>query len=107
MATTRTNNVPRFTIDACDLTPREREQFDYLDWTAIDAGEESATFFRYKRQLYDLGEFTANMRATGGMTWLPPVDGWDGYAADSYFSAIVVRYVGDDWDSVIVGQVFS
>lgn len=53
--TIRTNNVPRPTIDAYELTDNERKEFDYLKWDKIDAGEDSATFFRFKGQLYDLG----------------------------------------------------
>lgn len=41
-ATIVTNNVPRFTIDAYELSPKERTEFDYLDWAAIDDGRESA-----------------------------------------------------------------
>lgn len=100
-----TNNVPRFTIDAFDLTPKEREEFDYLDWAAIEAGTESATFFRFKGQLYDLGEFTADY-GMGKGTGLPEhLSGWDAYASDSFFSATVVRLVGDE--SVVVGRVYS
>jgi hypothetical protein len=92
----RTNNVPRLLIDAYQLTAAERQQFDYLDWSAIDRGDDSATFLRYKGQLYDLGEF---MR-TG-------IPGWDGIAADSAFSGTLVRFVKDDSDYVIVGRIYS
>lgn len=104
--TVRTNNVPRDIIDACELTPREREPFDYLDWSAIDAGEDSASFFRYRGEVYDLGEFMANLRETGGTTGGPDLAGWDGYMADSYFSAIVVRFVGDG-ERVVVGLAIA
>jgi hypothetical protein len=53
--TVKTNNVPRLLIDAYELSEKERAEFDYLDWQKIDAGEDSATFFRYKGQLFDLG----------------------------------------------------
>ncbi len=46
-----TNNVPRDIIDAWQLTPAERCEFDYLDWAAIEHGNDSASFFRYRRQL--------------------------------------------------------
>lgn len=94
-----TNNVPRLLIDAYDLTPTERAEFDYLNWDAIDAGEDSATFFRYKGQLYDLGAF---MAATS-----QPLSAWNGYQSDTFFSATVVRYVPDDRDYVVVGRVYS
>ena len=53
-----TNNVPRFVVEAYELSADERADFDYLDWTAIEAGEDSATFVRYKGELLDIGEFT-------------------------------------------------
>lgn len=102
-----TNNVPRLLIDGYDLTPRERGEFDYIDWTGIDAGSESATFFRYRGQLYDLGEFMANLRETGGTRQTGDLAGWDGYMSDTFFSAIVVKFVPGDDDRVIVGLALS
>lgn len=97
--TIRTNNQPRPIIDAYELTEKERQEFDYLDWQAIDRGEDGACFFRYKGQLYDLGEF---MRVEPG----GPFNGWDGSRADSFFSGVVVKYT-EDLDHIIVGQYFS
>jgi hypothetical protein len=34
--TVKTNNVPRLLIDAYELSEKERAEFDYLDWEAID-----------------------------------------------------------------------
>lgn len=90
-----TNNVPRDLIEAWELTAKEREQFDYHDWAALDRGEDSAAFFRYKGELYDLGNFMAGM--------LP---GWDGVQADSYFSGVAVRLV-DNGERVVVALVFA
>lgn len=90
-----TNNVPRFTIEAYELTPKEQAEFDYLDWKAIEEGSDSATFFRYKGTLYDLGEFQ-----------VCPFQGWDGFQSDTFFSATLVRYV-DNGESVIVGRCYS
>lgn len=100
-----TNNVPRPIIDGFELSADERAEFDYLHWDKIDAGSDSASFFRYHGQLYDLGEF---MRGYGMAkdSGLPDhMARWDGYASDSAFSATVVRIVGDD--QVIVGRVLS
>lgn len=107
-----TNNVPRPVIEAYELTPEERKEFDYLDWTKIEAGEDSASFFRYKGQLYDLGEFMRDYGITKGAGLPPHLANWDGYASDSFFSATVVRYVhGDpnyeDYGYVVVGTVIS
>lgn len=100
--TIRTNNVPRFTIDAWEFTEKDRKEFDYLDWKGIDEGTDSATFFRYKGQLYDMNEF---MRCNN----LPadnPLSKWHGYYADSFFSGIVIKFPDKDYDSIIVAQYF-
>lgn len=99
--TIKTNNIPRLLIDSYQLTEKEREQFDYLDWAAIDEGSDSATFFRYKGRLYDLGEF---MRTPEGAE---EMKGWDVYASDSYFSGTLVKYCKDDNDYVIVASYYS
>lgn len=94
-----TNRVPRFTIDAWELTPAEREEFDYLDWQAIDRGEESASFVRYRGTLYDLGEFMAPTGDQFGSYW-------HGYAADTFFSATLVHLCSDG-ESVVMGRAYS
>jgi len=91
-----TNNVPRDIIDAYELSESERAEFDYLDWEAIDDGRDSASFFRFKGELYDLGEFMRDACP----------EGWDGGRADSFFSGVVVRIV-DDGERVVVGTVLS
>lgn len=101
-----TNNQPRPVIDAWELTPAERAEFDYLDWAAIEAGKDSASFFRYKGQLYDLGEFSADYGITRGAGLPAHLSKWDGYASDTFFSATLVRYV-DDGESVVVGRALS
>lgn len=100
-----TNNVPRLVVDAYELSAKERKEFDYLDWAKIDKGEEGATFFRYKGQVYDLGEFTRDYGITRGSGLPEHLSNWDGYQGDSFFSATVVRFVDDD--HVIVGRVLS
>lgn len=92
----RTNNIPRNLIEDYQLSEKEREEFDYLDWAAIDDGRDSATFFKYKGRLYDLGEFVITPES------LKP---WDGMAYDSAFSGVLIRLV--DADQIIVGQCFS
>lgn len=92
-----TNSVPRDIIHDHELTAAEREEFDYLNWPAIDDGRDSASFFRYRGQLYYLGNF---MRTGGGFP------GWDGYAGDSFFSGTLVRYA-DDNERVIVASYYA
>jgi hypothetical protein len=91
-----TNNVPRPVLDSAELSQAEREQFDYLDWQALDAGTESASFFRYRGELYDLANFTR----------LENTPGWEGGFADTFFSGILVRLTNDG-DSVIVGTYYE
>ena len=88
----RTNNKPRFTVNGYDLTPKEKQEFDYLK--DVDAG----LFFRYKGNVYDIGEF---MRCESA-----ELKAWHGYSSDSFFSGVLIKFV-DDGDSVIVGQYFS
>ena len=102
--TIRTNNVPRDVIEAYELTEKERQEFDYLDWKAIDAGEDGASFFRFKRQLYNLGEFILPSQYEDKEQ--SPFKGWDGMQSDSYFSGVLVRIV-DDGERVVVGKFFS
>ncbi len=103
--TVRTNNVPRETIEGWQLSEKERKDFDYLDWEAIEDGRDSATFFRYKGDLYFLGDF---MRWSATSTSDTPswMDSWDGYSSDSFFSGMLVRY-GHSTESVVVGRYYS
>jgi hypothetical protein len=96
-----TNHVPRDVIEAWELTADERAEFDYIDWPAVDRLEESGSFFRYRGQLYDLGEFEVWDNPAS-----PTRQGWDGFRSDSFFSGLVVRYV-DDHERVVVGLALS
>ena len=99
-----TNHVPRFVVDAYELSPAERAEFDYLDWPAIERGEDSATFVRYKGELHDLGEFLTTSELSRGAGH-HDLSGWHGYRSDSFFSGLVVRFVDDE--SVIVGRYLA
>ena len=106
MLTIRTNHHHVPLIDAWELSPKERAEFDYIDWQAIDDGLDSATFFRYRGTLYDLGEFSRDWGITKDTGLPESLRQWDGYLSDSFFSGIVVRIV-DDGESVIVGTFLS
>ncbi len=99
--TIKSNGIARATVDAYELTPEERKQFDYLNWEAIDKGEDSATFFRYRGGLYDLGEFM-RCEEDGHFAKL----GWDGYASDTMFSCLLVRFRRNG-DYVVIGRAYS
>jgi hypothetical protein len=102
-----TNSVPRPIVDAWELTPAEREEFDYLDWPAIDEGSDSASFVRFKGDLLDLGEFSRDYGITRDAGLPEHLSKWDGYRSDSAFSATVVRYTRPDCEEVVVGRVYS
>ena len=105
MTTVITNNVPREILDAWELTPAQREDFDYLDWAAIERGEDSATFVQYRGELYDLNDIC---EASWGGGMPESLRGWDNYASDSFFSGVVVRYVHEDDDyRVVMGRYYS
>ena len=94
----RTNHQPRNLTDAYELSAKERAEFDYLDWAAIDAGEDSATFVRYLGRLYDVGEF---LRSDGFGEF------WHGADTDTFFSATLIHLCADDNDKVIMGRAYS
>lgn len=105
-----TNNKPRPIIDGWNLTPKERAEFDYINWKAIEEGNDSASFFRYKGSLYDLSdgfEMPTTLRDDH------PFREWDGYQSDSFFSGILIRYPRDpdtaesDFESIVVGRYYS
>ena len=100
--TIKTNNVPRFILDASELTKKEQREFDYLDWDALERGEGSASFIRYRGVTYDLGEFQTTSRDAGV---LHHFGDWDGYLSDTFFSGVLVRFVDDD--SVVMGRYFA
>jgi hypothetical protein len=94
--TIKTNNVPRYTVDGYELSPKERKDFDYYKPDDLDC----ATFFRYRGNVYDVAEF---MRVDG----IAEFKGWHGYSSDSYFSGILIKFPEDDQESVIVATYYS
>lgn len=100
--TIRTNNHWRDLIHGFELTETERAEFDYYDSDELD----NASFFRYRGQVYDMGEF---MRCPEprepGTNHANSLEGWHGYASDSFFSGTCVRYA-DDCETVQVGRYY-
>lgn len=87
----RTNKVSRPIINGFELSEKEKAEFDYLKGEELD----SSSFFRYRGNVFYLGNFMRCEINESGITW-------DGYAGDSYFSGTVIKLV-DDCESVIVG----
>lgn len=100
--TITTNNVPRDLVYGYELTPKEREEFDYYDTEELESHE----FVRYRGWIYDPSEFMAVPRNTCAPDGIESLQQWDGYQSDSYFSGIVIRYV-DGFERVIVGTYCS
>lgn len=97
-----TNHVPRDVIEGYEVNSlKERKEFDYINWDAIDKGEDSATFFRYKGNLYDTNDCEPIFRDT-----IQGFKEWDGIFTESFFSGVVFRYV-DNFERVIVGRYYS
>jgi hypothetical protein len=99
--TVRTNNVPRDILSWFDLTEREQKEFDYLD---TEERRMDTSFFRYKGNVYDLGDAMGIFRSD--TCQMDPLRDWHGYYGDSYFSGVLVRYA-DEFERVVVGQYFS
>jgi hypothetical protein len=78
-----TNHHWRNFVRGYELTDAELEQFDYLDDPQL-----YDYFIRYRGTLTTLEDF---VRPTD------PVQGWHGYAPDSFFSGLLVR-VSEDCD---------
>jgi hypothetical protein len=88
----KTNNIPRHTIDAYQLTDKEKSEFDYIDFSDENCSNQ---FFRYKGNLYDLSEA---MRCDSfGI--------WQGIYTESAFSGVLVRS-DDGFESVIVASYY-
>ena len=93
-----TNNQSRLMLDANELTLKERQQFDYIDWDGVLDGP-FGSFFRYRGEVYDWNDLT---RCTGDLAEL----GWGGHVMWTYFSGVVVKIDTNDMDRVIVGTYY-
>jgi len=73
-----TNNQWRPFLYSSELTPKEAEDFDYMD----DITE--STFLRYRGVVYDVGEFMRTAKDDD-------LAAWDGYHGSSYFSGVLIK----------------
>jgi hypothetical protein len=102
------NNVPRLLLSWYELTPSEQSEFDYWNdkIVEIESGEVSPDFFRYRDNVYDLGD-AEYIRPESGF---PGEWSEGGYFAQTYFSGVIFRFAKDgnitDFDRVIVGRYF-
>lgn len=107
-----------------ELTEKERKDFDYLNWdetpelqdtpivdnegyTGHSYGEGlNHAFFRYRGEIYDTGEFSADWGITKNSGLPDSLRDWDGYISDTYFSGIVIKF-DKDGEAVKVGRFFT
>lgn len=96
-----TNNIPRKIIYGCELPEKYRKEFDYL------SDEEYAinTFVVYRGNAYDLYEFMRIEDNVKSNVQFAEWNAWHGYASDTYFSGVLVRFIDDE--SVIIARYYS
>jgi hypothetical protein len=86
-----TNGQSREVLYWEQLTDKERQEVDY------STADDGAMFARYRGAIYDLSDFPRAPQE------LKP---WDGALPDSFFSAILCRFV-DEGERVIMGVALS
>ena len=97
----QTNNQLRQMLDFHELPEQVRaDEFDY-----VDENEGFARFFKYKDQYYDAHEFMAINHSREALP--EAFKGWSGYQSDSAFSGVLIKFVDNDLENVIVGTYFS
>lgn len=105
-----TNNHRRDIIDGWQVPPDVRAEFDYVDWSAVDNGTDSASFVKAYGSWYDLNDLEGNRY---GASMPDSLSGWHAHLSDTFFSGVCFRWVQDDrldtsgdW-YVIVGRYFA
>ena len=96
MVTIITNNQPRLTLTWNELTEKEKAEYRQQG-----LNPDTTSFVRYKGNCYWLdGEFMV-------MTDMTHYPEWDGVLQDTYFSGILVRFVKEDTDYVVMGRYYG
>ena len=96
----RTNNKPRPILYGSEVPVKYRKEFDYM----TDDEFNTNMFFMYKGWCYSLGDFMCT-ESLGDFMCTESISGWDGVLGESYFSAVLIKLVGNE--AVIVGQQFN
>lgn len=93
----------RDTLDGFQAGRELREEFDYIDWEAVDRGEESAELVQYRGSWYDLRDVQV---ATDELKRR----GFDGMVTDSFWSGVAFRYFDADGypyeDGVVMARFY-
>lgn len=97
-----TNNIPRDIVYGYDIPVKVRTDFDYIDAEYFD----SHPFILYRGQYYALSEFMRVADNTSmRLAFNGSFKGWCGYQSDTFFSGVLIKWVGDA--RVIVGRYYS
>ena len=96
-----TNNRARELVSFYDLPEKDQADFDYVD----EDDRYNPRFFRYRGAWYDTHEFE-RLPKNGHAFWNENRANWDGYQSDSFFSGVLIRYLGD-YEQVVVGRYCS
>jgi len=102
--TIKTDNKFRKPIYSYELSDKELKDFDYLDADELEVRQ----FLRYRDHVYDLGDFVRieSREKTPPNSISHPLQDWDGYASDSFFSGIVIKW-DRDCERVKIGRYYS
>lgn len=92
-----TNNQPRPVITGYELSEKEKQDFDYFTEDELN----ESLFFRYKKQVYFLGDFMRIPKNAG-----LPVSNYDGVAGQSYFDGILIK-LSNCGDAVTVAHYYE
>lgn len=108
-----TNGQARPLLALCELPPKARAAFDYLE----EPDHYSPRFFCYRGEWHDAHDAqqiafdTPAQRMPMGWAYRvhpgEPLGRFHAVATDSFFSGLAWRFVGPDADSVIVARFYS
>lgn len=90
-------------VEWWDLSQDEQIEAGLLDpdtWMHTFSGDhEVGQYVRYRGEVIPVNDFSADWgitRGTGLPSWM---NGWSGYASDSFFSGMLIRFNNDDsWE---------
>ena len=97
-----TNNRERYFVYGHEVPAKVMaEQFDHLD----DVSKCIDGFFKYRNYWYHISDFirVEDRHGDGDDGFF---SAWDGYASDSFFSGIVIKFF-DDCESYKVGTYYA
>lgn len=86
-----------------DLPEKKKQWFDYVNGD----DKHCLRFVCYKRQWYDINEFTSCGRDGTHNHMHMHLPGWEGFQADTFFSGVALRYIPDtNYEVVAMATVY-